>query len=259
MRSACALKNCARIRSAVTRNIATEACRQADNGNDFLDRIKREAGLEFETISCREEARLAITGCQCLLNEKAPYALVFDIGGGSTELIWSRYGQNGDIYEIADVLSLPFGVVNLAEHCRTDIIEQNCYETMVHDISKKLPSFCDNNRIKQRVQQGLVQMLGTSGTVTTLGAMHLNLPYYSRSRIDGLELNFEDISAASSTIDGTRLRRASRLVMYWPRTGRIGYSWLCYSRSDLSHLASRPTPGRRPGAARGYASGAHDG
>ena len=180
----------------VTRNIATEACRQADNGDDFLARIKREAGLEFETISCQEEARLAITGCQCLLDEKAPYALVFDIGGGSTELIWSKLGQ-GDSYEIADVLSLPLGVVNLSEHCRTDIIEQNCYEKMVRDIAKKLPAFCDNNRINERVQEGLVQMLGTSGTVTTLGAMHLNLPYYSRSLIDGLELNFEDISATS--------------------------------------------------------------
>ena len=111
----------------VTRNIATEACRQADNGGDFLARVKREAGLEFETISCQEEARLAITGCQRLLDEQAPYALVFDIGGGSTELIWSKQGQSGK-YEIADVLSLPFGVVNLAEHCRTDVIDQNCYE-----------------------------------------------------------------------------------------------------------------------------------
>ena len=181
---------------SVTRNIATEACRQADNGDDFLARIKRETGLEFEAISCQEEARLAITGCQCLLDENAPYALVFDIGGGSTELIWSERGQNGN-YEIADVLSLPFGVVNLAEHCGTNVIDQNCYETMVRDIAKKLPAFCEKNGIIARVREGLVQMLGTSGTVTTLGAVHLNLPYYSRSRIDGLELNFEDIAAAS--------------------------------------------------------------
>ena len=181
---------------SVTRNIATEACRQADNGDDFLARIKRETGLEFETISCQEEARLAITGCQCLLDENAPYALVFDIGGGSTELIWSKRGQRGS-YEIADVLSLPFGVVNLAEHCGTDVIDQNCYEMMVCDIAKQLSVFCVSNSINTRVQDGLVQMLGTSGTVTTLGAMHLNLPYYSRSRIDGLELKFEDISAAS--------------------------------------------------------------
>ena len=85
----------------VTRSIATEACRQALNGDDFLSRIKRETGLEFETISSQEEARLAITGCQCLLDENAPYALVFDIGGGSTELIWSKRSQS-DSYEIAD-------------------------------------------------------------------------------------------------------------------------------------------------------------
>ena len=193
--SVCAVK-LRQNKVSVTRSIATEACRKANNGDDFLIQIKRETGLEFETISSQEEARLAITGCQCLLDENAPYALVFDIGGGSTELIWSKLGQNGS-YEIADVLSLPFGVVNLSEHCRTDIIEQNCYEKMVHDIAKKLPAFCNNNRINERVQEGLVQMLGTSGTVTTLGAMHLKLPYYSRSLIDGLELNFEDISATS--------------------------------------------------------------
>jgi len=184
---------------ATTRNIATEACRQADNGEDFLRRIDEETGLKFETISCHEEARLAMTGCQSLLDENAPYALVFDIGGGSTELIWSKLNENGK-YEIIDVLSLPFGVVNLSEHCGTNIVDKECYESMVDDISGKLPPFCGKNGIGKLVRDGLVQMLGTSGTVTTLGAVHLKLPYYSRSRIDGLEIGFEDLTLASKLL-----------------------------------------------------------
>jgi len=182
-----------------TRNIATEACRQASNGEEFLSRIRERTGLEFETISCHEEARLALAGCQSLLDEKAPYALVFDIGGGSTELIWSKLSDS-EKYEIIDVLSLPFGVVNLSEHYGTNIVDKDCYEAMVEDIAEKLPPFCDKNTIGQRVTEGLVQMLGTSGTVTTLGAVHLKLPFYSRSQIDGLEMGFEDITSASKQL-----------------------------------------------------------
>ena len=118
-----------------------------------------------------------------------PYALVFDIGGGSTELIWSKLGQ-GDSYEIADVLSLPLGVVNLSEHCRTDVIDHDCCETMVHDIARKLPAFCNNNT-HQRARAGRVgPNVGDIRNGHNAGRCVFDLPYYSRSRIDGLELNF---------------------------------------------------------------------
>lgn len=185
----------------MTRSIATEACRRAGNCDDFFSKVYERTGLEFEAISSEEEARLALVGCRNLLTGEAPYALVFDIGGGSTELIWSK--RNGDgRFDIVDVLSLPFGVVTLAEKCGTNIVEQDGYEAMVTEITDRLPPFCSKNGIGNKVRAGDVQMLGTSGTVTTLGAVHLQLPYYSRSKIDGLDIDFDALSNASKLLTG---------------------------------------------------------
>ena len=179
-----------------SRNIATEACRRADNCDSFLDKIIHETGLAFETISYEEEARLALLGCQSLLTDGLPYALVFDIGGGSTELTWARRNKvNG--FDIIDVLSLPFGVVTLAEECGQAEIDCRAYDKMVADICSHLPEFCGRNKIRQEVAGGRVQMLGTSGTVTTLGAVHLKLPRYSRALIDGLEMDFQALDKAT--------------------------------------------------------------
>ena len=181
---------------ARSRIVATEACRRAGNCAEFLGEISDQTGLQLETISYEEEARLALVGCQNLLTRKAPYALVFDIGGGSTELTWAhRIADNR--FEILDVLSLPFGVVTLAEECDADQIGESGYRKMVDDIASHLPPFCAANGIGGKVTEGEVQMLGTSGTVTTLGAVHLNLPYYSRSRIDGLEMAFDQLATAT--------------------------------------------------------------
>ena len=126
------------------RSIATEACRRASNSNEFFDRIKRETGLIFETISIEEEARLAMIGCQSLLTENKPYALAFDIGGGSTELIWSKRDEKNN-YEIIDVLSLPFGVLTLSEHWDLTVDLRNSYKNLIKYISNQFPPFCDKN------------------------------------------------------------------------------------------------------------------
>jgi len=181
------------------RNVATEACRRAGNCQDFLGRIKGETGLEFETISAEEEARLALLGCQSLLTDEAPYALVFDIGGGSTEITWARKKSPAN-FEMLDVVSLPIGVVNLAEQCGCTEIAPQRYAELVCDIANRIPPFCSRNGIRSRVSAGEVQMLGTSGTVTTLGAVHLDLPQYSRSRIDGLVLDFDALTKAAQQI-----------------------------------------------------------
>lgn len=193
-----------------SRNIATEACRRAENCDEFLARIDQETGLNFEAITSDEEARLALKGCQSLLHPAQPYALVFDIGGGSTEIIWAKKNSSankeftahtlGTDYEILDVLSLPLGVVTLAEECGTYEINDGCYQNMVNDISVKLPEFCNRNAIKQKISANEVQMLGTSGTVTTLGAVHLGLSHYNRSLIDGLDLTFEELDNATSRL-----------------------------------------------------------
>jgi exopolyphosphatase/guanosine-5'-triphosphate,3'-diphosphate pyrophosphatase len=181
-----------------SRNIATEACRRAANCDQFIARIKAETGLAFETISFREEARLALLGCQNLLTGEAPYALVFDIGGGSTELTWARRSPTGG-FEIVDVMSMPFGVVNLAERSGCEM-DATGYACMVDEIAALIPPFCAKNTIHAHVAKGEVQMLGTSGTVTTLGAVHLKLPQYSRTRVDGLVLDFAALDEATRLI-----------------------------------------------------------
>lgn len=177
-----------------SRSIATEACRRAENRDEFVTRVKDEIGLELETITSNEEARLALRGCQSLLNSIQTYAMVFDIGGGSTEIIWAR--KELGKFVIIDVLSLPIGVITLSENLTDSGVNRDNYQKMVHEVSKRLPNFCDRNNIRKIINEKKVQMLGTSGTLTTLGAVHLNLKRYDRSLIDGLELTFFDLSCA---------------------------------------------------------------
>jgi len=192
------------------RNIATEACRQASNCDSFLDRIGQETGLDFETISYQEEARLALLGCQSLLTDGLPYALVFDIGGGSTELTWARRNKH-DCFDIIDVLSLPFGVVTLAEKWGQEDIDCATYTKIVAEIRDHLPDFCNSNGIRKEIAAGRVQMLGTSGTVTTLGAVHLKLPRYSRPLIDGLEMDFQAIDSATKMLSSLDYERRAEV------------------------------------------------
>ena len=174
------------------RSVATEACRRAENGDEFLARVKDEACLDLETISPQEEAELTLTGCAPLLDMHQPNALVFDIGGGSTEVVWID-ATAPDGPKARDVISLPHGVVTLTEDFdgRTDAGE--AYEDIIDLIDRSLGAFDQRNGISKAVADGAVQMLGTSGTVTTLGALHLQLRRYDRSRVDGLSLRFDDI------------------------------------------------------------------
>jgi len=191
-----ALKVChAKIRQCGARRIrsvATEACRRAENGAEFIARVKDEACLDLEAISPQEEAELTLTGCAPLLNLQSPHALVFDIGGGSTEVVWID-ATHPDGPKARDVISLPHGVVTLTEDFegRTDAGES--YDEIIDLIDRNLGEFDRRNGISKAVADGEVQMLGTSGTVTTLGAMHLQLRRYDRSRVDGLSLRFDDI------------------------------------------------------------------
>jgi len=195
-RTVSALKVCqAKIKSSGARrlrSVATEACRRAENGAEFLARVKDETCLELEAISPQEEAELTLTGCAPLLDLRREHALVFDIGGGSTEVVWIDATHPGGP-KARDVISLPHGVVTLTEefdgHTNTD----ESYEQIIDLIDRSLGAFDKRNGISNAVAEGRVQMLGTSGTVTTLGAMHLQLRRYDRSRVDGLSLRFDDI------------------------------------------------------------------
>jgi exopolyphosphatase/guanosine-5'-triphosphate,3'-diphosphate pyrophosphatase len=195
-----ALKVCAHKieRRAVThaRSVATEACRRAGNCAEFLARVRAETGLAIETISSAEEAVLAFKGCAPLLSVRRPRALVFDIGGGSTELGWLRL-RSGRPPEIIDTLSIPFGVVTLTERYGCSRIAPEVYQAMVEEVSGHLRAFAAANGIDRRVAAGAVQMLGTSGTVTTLAGVYLDLPRYNRAVVDGCYLEFAAIREVS--------------------------------------------------------------
>ncbi len=203
-RTLSALRQCAlRLqRRAVSRlrSVATEACRRAVNGAAFLGRVQEETGLLLETISADDEARLALAGCSPLLDRTRPFALVFDIGGGSTELIKVRLGASPDGDRVETLASLPVGVVTLAEAADAKLCTPEGYERIVGDLVERLQPFNRQSDLGELTAAGNVQMLGTSGTVTTLAGVHLNLARYDRALVDGLVMDFSDIEAISRTL-----------------------------------------------------------
>lgn len=197
-RTIAALRVCARKmqqrRVTRARSVATEACRRAGNCESFLERVRAETGLEIEIISSEVEAELAFRGCAPLLTPDRHRAIVFDIGGGSTEIGWLAVDSSGQL-TLIDCVSLPVGVVNLAERHDRNAVEPDHYDTLTGEIAAMLAAFCARNEIASAVSGGAVQMLGTSGTVTTLTGIHLRLPRYDRSQVDGRYLEFEAIDA----------------------------------------------------------------
>ena len=199
-----ALKICAEKiaahRVSGARYIATEACRRAVNCGDFMQRVRHETGIALEIISAEEEARLVVRGCAPLLDRRVPYALVFDIGGGSTELAWISWRDGAREPEIIDSLSLPHGVVTLSDRYGGRDVSEATYGAMVEEIHTAMSVVESRHGIRRFVGDGAVQMLGSSGTVTTLAAVHLALPRYNRRRVDGAVLSFDDLQAASRSL-----------------------------------------------------------
>ena len=196
-----ALQVCARrMRSAGvdrSRGIATEACRRADNGRAFLDRVEAETGIALEPVTPAEEARLTLAGCVQHLDRRCARVLLIDIGGGSTEVTWIEQAP-GRPPRVTGLLSLPHGVVSFTERFGGDRIGADRYAEMTRTIDVALAGFDAEHAIARDVGDGKVQMLGTSGTVTTLAALYLGLRRYDRRRIDGLDIGFDDIAAVSA-------------------------------------------------------------
>ncbi|HEX7005825.1 MAG TPA: Ppx/GppA phosphatase family protein [Alphaproteobacteria bacterium] len=214
-----ALRVCARklaVRGVThARSVATEACRRASNCAAFLERTRRETGIALEIISTHEEAQLAVAGCLPLLDGAEPHALVFDIGGGSTELIWLTLTGGGRA-EIHDTLSIPCGVVGFAERYGGDRIGPDVYAAMVAEVEARLAPFEVTYRIREKVALGAVQMLGTSGTVTTIAGVHKKLPRYDRALIDGCHLTFAEIDAANRQLVELDYRGRAALACIGP-------------------------------------------
>ncbi|MBB4633194.1 Ppx/GppA phosphatase family protein [Sphingosinicella soli] len=189
-RAVAALKACAdkvRRRSVwVSRNVATEACRRASNGEAFVDRVFAETGIALDVISPEEEARLAVLGCQTLLDRRGGHALVFDIGGGSTEIILVEI-EPGGRERILSWASVPWGVVSLTETEPThfDSIDDRAaaYDRMRARVTEHLVAAREHLQPPCRTEE--LQLLGTSGTITTLASLHMGLAHYDRRKVDG--------------------------------------------------------------------------
>jgi exopolyphosphatase/guanosine-5'-triphosphate,3'-diphosphate pyrophosphatase len=192
-----ALKVCAakirRRRVVRARQVATEACRRASNCGEFIRRVRGETGLDVEIISSAEEAALALGGCATLLDPARPNALVFDIGGGSTELMWARLAPDHAGADLIGTISLPFGVINLSENFGGDCVSTAAFERMIELMRGPLETFEARYGIRDQIAAGRVQMLGTSGTVTTLAGVRLRLPCYDRAKVDGCYLDFAEM------------------------------------------------------------------
>ena len=188
----------------LARSVATEACRRASNGAAFIERVREETGIVLDIISAQEEARLAVLGCHILLEDGVGPAVIFDIGGGSTELVLIEPG--GPVPRILDWLSVPWGVVSLTDSVQPpDGTKQGRaarYREMRRLVSESFAPFAE--RIAETARKsGTIRLLGTSGTVTTLASIHLELPQYDRRAVDGLIVpshSMRDISLRLSTM-----------------------------------------------------------
>ena len=175
------------------RLIATEACRRAENGAEFLDRVHEETGLTLEVVSRETEAHLAVAGCASLIDPNATGVVVFDIGGGSTEIVVLDFkGRKtngrfaGSMLRKAAVgwTSLPVGVVGVAERHGGVDVPPDIFNAMVGEVAEMLDAFPAIKALDKH-PRGRVHLLGTSGTVTTIAGVHLGLKRYDRRRVDG--------------------------------------------------------------------------
>lgn len=183
------------------RCIATQACRAAANGAEFLARVRRETGLALEVVTPQEEARLSVLGCAALVDPAMEVALVIDIGGGSTELSWVDARTVRAEPRILAWTSLTVGVVTLAERMPETGVE-GWYGAMLEHVGEELRAFADAERLRDAFRRRRAHIVGTSGAVSSLAGVHLDLPRYQRSRVDGLWMSADDVRATAARVRG---------------------------------------------------------
>lgn len=211
------------------RAVATEACRMAENRDDLISRARTELGLHVEVITPEEEARLALSGCAGILNTRIPYAIAFDIGGGSTEVMWLKITEHRRLHrrrfpviELIDCISLPCGVVTLVDRYHSQSYDPLIYREIQDEVINDLKNFSIKNNIYHYLENRQVQMVGTSGTVTTLTAMSLGLEKYDRKLIDGCFLDASDAHRLSQQIfEMTKEQRARHCCIGPTRTDLV--------------------------------------
>lgn len=203
------------------RLIATEACRAAANGEEFLERVTRETGLTLEIIDRETEARLAVSGCSSLVGREARSVVLFDIGGGSSEIAVIRIRDNRSsrlANHITHWTSLPVGVVTLSERHGGRNVTPDVFAAMVTEVETMLEGFhCPG--LSSHDED--FHLIGTSGTVTTLAGVHLDLPRYDRRKVDGLWLSDQEVSAMQAKL------------LSWDFDGRAANPCIGPDRADL--------------------------
>ena len=201
-------------RHGVTRMrlVATEACRRAKNGDAFVAQVRRETGMKLEIIKPEEEARLAVISCAPLVSTKTEQLLVVDIGGGSTELVWidlahvparerpraimrlhAGFGADPGPFaaaKVVDWISVPLGVATLRDQFSDVEDDAARFALMSWFFEENLTEFAPS--AEQQGREGF-QIVGTSGTVTTVAASHLGLKRYDRTKVDGLRMTSDQI------------------------------------------------------------------
>ncbi|MCV6576117.1 MAG: exopolyphosphatase [Cohaesibacter sp.] len=197
------------------RLIATEACRRALNGGTFLHRVYKETGLKLEIVNRETEARLAVAGCASLVHPEAEGVVLFDIGGGSSEIVWldldkiaeeekqplpgekrnrqTRRAMRRLSERMRCWTSLQVGVVTLSEKHGGHIVTKEHFEAMVAEVREMLHEFDEREALAHAIQTKHIHMLGTSGTVTTLAGVHLGLERYDRKQVDGTWLSAQEV------------------------------------------------------------------
>lgn len=214
----------ARRRVLQLRAVATQACRSAENGAEFIARVKTETGLDLTIIEPEEEARLSVAGCSNLMDRQAEAALVVDVGGGSTELSWVTFSgsENDRRPRLISWLSIPVGVVSLAERFpEPDPATTAWWDAMVGAVRTEIANFGAADPLRSHFEAGRAHLIGTSGAITSLAGMHLGLRRYDRSRVDGLWMTRGECDAAA-----LRLRQVGRL-------GRAAEPCIGPDRADL--------------------------
>lgn len=215
------------------RAVATEACRRATNGHILVERAKAELGLEIDIVTATEEGRLALTGCAGILNARIPYGIVFDIGGGSTEIIFLRIDPDGRqrpgypiLFEVIDSISIPHGVVTLSEVYAQFASSPEIHNDIRTQVRDEILRFVEQHDIRSLINAEKIQMVGSSGTVTTLAALKMGLPRYERKRVDGAFLKL------------TEVHEISKFLLDMDPDVRANYACIGGGRSDLVVVGS---------------------
>jgi exopolyphosphatase/guanosine-5'-triphosphate,3'-diphosphate pyrophosphatase len=213
-RAVAALRICAdkvrRRRPLRIRAVATQACRSASNGEAFVERVAAETGLRLAIISPKEEAQLSVAGCLTLLDRTQTAALVVDVGGGSTELSWvdltdprmeQAHRLQPSRLPIRAWISIPLGVVSLAERFPEGAAgDRAWYRSMVDHIKGAIGEVEGAAALRPAFDAGNAHLIGTSGAITSLAGLHLDLERYDRNRVDGLWLTRGDCEAAAERL-----------------------------------------------------------